>query len=657
MRDIPETLLICAALLSLCSCEDEALNRFPVGDSDSICFGVSGNVAWPEEATLRSRAEETVIEDMGCYAFINSEQALLINNGRYTRGASGIYTSSLAVYWPGSHTTLDFHNYSPYNAKGLEFDPVSGSPSFSYTIPAKETDRCDLLIASATGVPGDLNNALPLRFRHVLTAVNIDLGKNMGEVEFKKVTFSGLHCCGNVTLDASGNPVWAFPSDSRSDDFDFTIGKTNYLVPQKLEGAMMTIEMIRDGEETDITVPLKTDAIDEWVPGATVNYRLNIIPFFEFDPVEDLDAHYDMSVVNLHVSRLAAGRQWTLSVSSDDNADLTVQHYQDVNSFAKDGFWTDRIMNNGVVSTVSARGTKAITGIGNGDFQLMVFAPQNVGTANRTITLTVTLDNETEATQTITQLCPDWNGDAGWERINDNENAQWGFSYEARHVYVYTQSEEYFTMLRRKRTVDNLIKSYNAESYVSTEEYKIKAGHWRFYVDIDYRKLNNFNDKALSATDGLTNTKELTLLGGTAVTTNFENALIALKRPNESANAVRPSGSDDYQYGVPESIPGSYHPDSQALTLIQKKNRHHLNKFVDDNYETTAPWIIVDEITWYMPAYGQFSPDAFGSLWPHSPSDIWSSTAYPNASQSYTGAGLIESRNNFHHIRACCARP
>ena len=81
--------------------------------------------------------------------------------------------------------------------------------------------------------------------------------------------------------------------------------------------------------------------------------------------------------------------------------------------------------------------------------------------------------------------------------------------------------------------------------------------------------------------------------------------------------------------------------ESQALSIVLKKNRYYLNRY-------TAPRITEDNIVWYLPAYEQFSNLPAGSF---TPNDFWSSTAYDNATQAYLGNGTPASRTTQKRIR------
>lgn len=675
------------AVLALGSCTaDEDVS--PVADSGSICFGGS-IMGWPDPDVdaPRSRAEKAPAS-MGCYAFYNynDEHALIISNSEYARNAAGIYTSYDVVYWPGSHATLDFYHYAPYGAAGLDFDPTYGLSSFSYTIPEVQSDRCDLLLASTPGVDGGLNTAKDITLKHALTAVSIDIAENMGSITVKDIKFTGLHCSGTATFDADGSVLWN-TSGAGSGEFTFAVGQQNYLIPQALDGAMMTISMIRDGKDLSITAPLKTQAYPAWKPGSVVNYKLKIVPVIEFDVTPVIDAHYVLCPVTLHIDRLAADRSWTLTVSTTGTGNnVSVQRLSEVNEFVKQGYWTDKYMNNGVETTESARGSATITGKGNGDFDLMVFVPENAGSSDRTITLTITADDtgETLATHSFNQYCPDWNY-GGWERIDDGMTGMYGFYYTTKHVYVYNNSRLFESGQNSSvRATNNLVAKYNATDYTKVQTYSFEkfnsdlhwgsTTQWRFYVEIDYSKLNTLGGKAQSETEGLENTLALFLHGGSGVTQTFETALQAMRRREDTSQLAfrrRTSGtgrgSDPWTFEngndpdtVPMEIEGANLTGNQALALVLKKNRYNINKVIDSELgESQSPKLNVEDIVWYMPAVGEFANAPWMDVTTTPPSEktpdfsnMWSSTAVNDGEKARLANGSSVSRSESHYVRA-----
>jgi len=680
MRYFSHYLLTCAAAIALGACADDNDSGVvaPDAQSDAICFGVSATQGWPDEAPKASRAGNKPA-DMGCYAFINSERALMIANRKYERNSLDIYTSEHNVYWPGAHTTLDFYNYAPYGAPGLEFDATFGSPSFAYTIPADAADRRDLLLASATGIEGNHNSALSLNFHHALTAVTFTVPAYDG-LSVSEIKFAGLHCSGKATFDTAGKPQWTVADGAGTDEYTFTLGETNYLIPQKLDDATMTVSFTLNGEAHTVSAPLKTAARPEWLPGTAVNYSLNILPTLEVTSTPQVDAHFVLCRATVKIGRIAKGRQWTLKASATGGGSdpVTIQRMADVNQFAQAGYWTDKIMNDGVMSNESARGTAEITGTGGETVDVMIFVPENTTGADRDITLELTPQGDTApaVTHTITQLCPDPNG---WERIDEDGTGMYGFCYDAQHVLVYNTDNGYWNGLSKliwlgftDYYIDNVYKArYNATTgtgYVSKIDYSVRVQVGilpvtvdTYYLLIDYTKLNNLDGIAQSPTDGLQNTVELFNYGGPAVANTLETTLWGMTHWAGSGKVYRERINSDSDYNVPENEDGTNITANQALAIILKKNRYNIDRKKNGEEVSDAPRLEASNIVWYLPASGEFSDFGTWGDGTVTPANTWSSTALNTVSadgvkQAYNGAGSESERTAMLHVRARRAR-
>lgn len=109
-------------------------------------------------------------------------------------------------------------------------------------------------------------------------------------------------------------------------------------------------------------------ADDNWDKNKTVNYMLSIDESFTLtiEPVgKKLDAHYVIGYANVTVEGID---NWTIEVSSDVSSaePITIQPEEEVNLLAKQGFWTDKVVDaNGNVTAASARGSESWSGTGN----------------------------------------------------------------------------------------------------------------------------------------------------------------------------------------------------------------------------------------------------------------------------------------------------
>lgn len=700
--------LIASATLILSSCSNDDFTATPGTGDRQICFdsglasfsrGASEGhiIASPTEATetdtfslasdmtahadipllhctsetmpmtgISSRASAVTspsqITDIGVMAYASWYEPLLMNNDRYVRNSSGIYQSDDIRYWvDDAGATVDFYAFSPYNPDGLVLPSTKASTVLTYTAPQTASAQTDLLMAVNKGIAGNYNQAVDLSFKHLLTGVRVRFSEIPAGWNLKEVKFEGVHRNGSLDF-AADSPAWTY-----SDNADQTISQANpttetlfMTLPQAATSEQpVTFTVVANDGTTDRTYTRQLPSAN-WTMGTITTYTVSVTNFnFEIEQTVPLDAHYIICNTTLKAENIQSGRNWTVTVSSNDNADLTLQHTSDTNEFVKQGFWTDKEMTNGTtITNVSARGSNTITCSGSGDFPITVFVPENTGNAAREITLTIKVDGKSspEAGLKLTQLCPIWNGNTGWEQINDNQSGVFGFYYTAKRVYVYNDGDWHNIANQIKTNVDLLINQYSASAYAKCVLYRVVA-KYRNYVEIDYSKLNQLGTNAQSTIDGNTNTRQLFLLGGTALSNNFENALLEMKRINDSSTKayVRRRSSDPSD--VPQEIEGNLINESQMLTDVLKKNRYYLNTSTVGNLTTTTALIRAEDIVWYIPAVDQFAnaPAWLGGE-VMTAGSYWSSTAGA-AETAYTGGNAEASRTETKLIRVARNRP
>lgn len=152
-----------------------------------------------------------------------------------------------------------------------------------------------------------------------------------------------------------------------------------------------------------------------------------------------IDAHYVIFQTTLKVSGVAPNQSWTITAPTLDGANVTIQRQSDMNSWARQGYWTDRNVNQGGDDTGSARGTNTLSGTGSGEFPIAIFVPENIGEAERTVELSAGIGTSGDAVQTISikQLCPSWfSSNLGCERLEGDPEA-WGFYWDNNYKLVY----------------------------------------------------------------------------------------------------------------------------------------------------------------------------------------------------------------------------
>lgn len=612
------------------------------------------------------------------YLFFNEENRKPDN---YNPSAIWSYVSGNIYYWPGEAHPLKFYAYSPYGCEGLtppaQPDKGNAAPSFSYTVPVDAANQTDLLAYATEEMSGATNSSVPLSFQHICTAVQFVVGKEMQPGTIKTIRLKGIKNSGTYSFDTD----WTL--DGTTADFEHNLNKgvsvstsddtekenitddtdCFIMLPQTLpDGASVEIVFHDNTTGTDRTLTASITG-QEWPQGKRVKYNISILPDYELEftsEPEAQDAHYVICKTTVHSKNLPEDKTWGMKATASDGADVSIQLERDVNDAVKQGFWTDKIMKNGVTSTESARGSSTFEGAANGDVTVYVFIPENTSdNENRIVTLELTVGgNDTGIKQTITQHHPAWTNGFGWEQIDDNQSGQWGFYSNKKTVYVYHNSEVMIPSNRNKveNMIKNLINEYNASEYVSWGRYVQNIGY-RWWVAIDYSKLNILKDIASSSLDGFNNTKQLYNFGGTALSNTFEEALTKCVRIHDSSTkAFRLRGADPTD--VPESIDDNS-VTNPILPFVLKKNRYYLNRFEDSTsgIKTEAPLILEKDIVWYLPAYGQFNNLPTDIETSVTPSEDWSSTASNESDKAYLGDSNTASRISTHKIRACRNRP
>ena len=644
--------------------------------NDSLpCFVESGETILSRSTPVNDASQVT---DIGCYAFINSEKTLYIN-GENFHNNSGIFESANNYYWPGNHTTLDFYNYSPYNAAGLTFSGDYNSPSFSYTVPVNANEQPDLLLARTTEVAGDKNASLPVTMKHVLAAVTVKSTVRLEHSTVTNIAFKNIAATGVLTWE-NNEPVWALGSTkkdvSASSTYSTTEGvdgaevletrQTFMLLPQTLDDVVMEVT-VRDngsGKSRILTMPLSKSQIKNWEMGRTTVYHLGIsapgtLEFTTTNPPVQ-DAHYVIYRTSIKAADLD-GHSWHLEASADDGANVSVQLASEANEYARDhGFWTDVEATEKNPTGVSARGTASFISKATGELPILVFLPENAGDNDRTITLRLYADKHPNnaKTLTITQTHPAWNGNLGWEQCQDDDPEPFGFNWDRKVAYIFPYSlggwPLQYTENEAKELITSVINQFNASSYATYNvRYFANKVYTRAWILLDYSKLNTL--ASTNPTDGLLNTTTLAN-GRTAFTGILEYAL-----PRTVKDEVGASGSMFRlpDTGDPSGIPRPSGNDLEeiekcALTILLKKNRYYLNKTELKGAITIAPYVADENIKWFMPAIDQFNQKPSTVIDPIA-TDAWSSTASSNSTQ-YLGDGTTASRSTTHNIRACRLR-
>lgn len=596
--------------------------------------------------------------------------------------------------WPGDGE-LTFVAVTNAPESGFEPNYTAGSDSeemlesFTYTVPTDATKQNDIVLAKAT-YSGDTDASAPLKFEHIMSAVNVKIG-SVVPGEIRSITFKNVYNKGNYLVDQG---IWVVDKTYVG---DFTVmmenGKfvstgndasgtlvnnakdaTFMMIPQNPgENAEMVIEFYdsktghtyADGDsDTEHNALRGSISGDNWDKAKTTNYMLSIDESFTLtiEPVgKKLDAHYVIGYANVTVEGID---NWTITAETLDGSEVTIQPEEEVNPLAKQGFWTDKVVDDkGNITTESARGDSSWSGSGNVTNKLFyIFIPENITGSDREIRLTLRGTGASTATSTkvILQKYPNWTaGGFGWEVVDDAEKGKYGFKWTRKVAYAYRYA--HLTSNKHKNFCTNLVNEYgagaNSFATVGTFFHWSSVGN-RPYILLDYTKLNSVTG-ANSDNDGFNNTLALYRAAGTTATAQFETLLLTIKKTEsgkETENAFGLPTSTEINEGCPKEE-GSNNDLSAIMEYIQKKNRYYINSkyFTDSDGQSSVvhvPYFKEDDLKWYLPAYGQFeyfNPDP--NVANDAAANYWSSTT-AGATTAWTGGKEEKDRDLEYRVIA-----
>lgn len=362
-----------------------------------------------------------------------------------TENGNNLWSAANTYYWPGDGHTLRFCAWAPADAFSLTpQDPTD--TSLAYTVPKDVADQKDIVVTSTDEMAGNSNTVVPLDFRHICTAVQFKFGSQMQSGTVKSVALKGVGSAGTYDM-VSG--TWALTggtddfiqelnlstSGSETSGSELTTPpQTFMMIPQETLPDGASVEVVFNDGTKDRTLSASIAGM-VWPQGKTVTYRISISPEYEFKLSDEriMDAHYEIYETNIVVTDLPAGKQWT--VTAGDN--VTIQSQSEMNSFASQGYWTDRNVNQNGNDTGTARGNASYSGTGSGEFPVAIFVPENTGDSERTLSLSVTVDGKTVQTMDIVQYAPAWYAEGlGCERIQ-GPDCPWGFYWTDDFALIY----------------------------------------------------------------------------------------------------------------------------------------------------------------------------------------------------------------------------
>ena len=699
------TMLLCTLLFS-CNNEDFLESGNPEKACDNICFGISsdkdvqtrGYAGSDDEgytadrfvlrsddsaATLCVRA---IVSDGINMSGFEGEQALTrgtpvgkdnfydkfhvlaywskngmsVDNQFYmdenATNNGSVWSTEQIYYWPGADHSFQFYAWAPTDIP-TDYLTTPSSPQnklLAYTVPKAAADQKDIVVATTNEIQGDNNEAVPLTFKHICTAVRFAVGSQMQPGSIKSVALKGIPNTGTYDMAAG---TWSL--GDATVDFSQTLNKettgteangdaitseqgTFMMLPQRLP-AGATVEVVfanANNEKRTLTASIGNT---EWTMGTTVTYKLSITPEYELefsDIPTEVDAHYDIIPIKINAKDVEG--DWTIT---SNQSWVTVKSA--LTSYEKDGYWlnttgdySDYCSSEGV----AVERQQTLDKSGNGEVELYLFVSENNSTIDRTATLTLSKDGTEAATIDVVQKCPNWQGDLGWEVLEENLTLPYGFKWDRKVTLQKTLTgsrlekyiEEWLTKQAFKVQPTNFLGWLGSLLWPTLVDYvNIARSGDVMTVVVDYSEIANVTS-AMSAIDGQANTWNLySNVGGTSF--EGEQNLI-----NSGYAIVSESGSNEDTKNF-------------AALYAVKLNAFDIHKGDLENQITYAIIPEQTDIKWYLPAINQFSDGAGLS------GQYWSSTANNdnNNANAYSWNSSSQSipRMDSHKVRAVRQKP
>ena len=551
-------------------------------------------------------------------------------------------------YWPGSNRQLRFLAWAPTDAV---FQSVPNSPNtttLQYTTPAEAKNQRDLVAAATDFINSPANDGtctpVSLNFKHLCTAVIIKTGATMTEGTIKSVKITKVRNSGTYDMATS---KWALNETTA----DYTIlpnfattgttadgtklnaeDATFMLLPQTL-GADSKLEVeFHDnisGNNRTLSASLKGA---EWPMGKTVTYRLSITPEYElkFTSTPDrVDAHYDIIPIKVNTEYVQGN--WTIK---SNQPWVTIKSA--LTTYEQSGYWLKATGDYAAYcgsEKVPVERQQTLDKTGNGETTLYLFFEENSSNADRTVTLTLSKNGVDAATADIVQKCPIWQGDIGWEVLEDTETFPFGFKWDRKVTYKkdnlsWASAEAWWIKQNFKKQPNNFLEWLGSIFFPKTVPYvTVNSSGRSVTFTVDYSKMAEIS--AISTDNGLDNTWALySHVGGTS----FEGEKYIA---NRGYTITSQSGSNE----IPKVFAALY-----AIKL----NAFDVHKGGEGNQTTYAITPEKTDINWYLPASNQFSGEV-GLNGKH-----WSSTGIQDNSNAYTWDGTPQQtpRMELHKVRA-----
>lgn len=679
------TMLLCTLLFS-CNNEDFLENGNPEKACDNICFGISsdksiqtrgyadsdnegytaGRFVLRSDNSADTLCVRAIVSDGINVSGFEDEQALtratpVGKDNFYNKfhvlaywsknGApvdqfymdedaannGSVWSTDQIYYWPGADHSFQFYAWAPTDADKLTTPSTPQSKELSYTVPANAAEQKDIVVATTTEIRGDNNNAVPLTFKHICTAVRFAVGSQMQPGQIKSVALKGVKNAGTYNM---ANGAWTL-GDATADfsqtlDKETTGNEGNGDEITSAEGTFMMLPQILPADAMIKVVFTNASGVDrtltasigdtQWTMGTTVTYKLSITPEYELEFVsqpEVQDAHYVIYPITIKSDDKLPAGGWTLTSNDPTNVTFVEKDKfvsNDVQALVDAGYWLD-----------GYNGTSTLTSTTTGEVQVYVFLKENATEADRNITLSLkpAAQGNYEAKEfSFTQYCPAWNNGIGVERIQDGDYP-WGFSWDSNMKITYNLGRGLGPIL-----ASLYIKIFVNYSYVTSNWGGVFTD---FKVTIDFSKVGTLTT-ATDLNDGNKNTWELYSFNGL----NDASALMA---------QIESWG------GVPDkTLPAN--PSEFAARACAMKNKYSVQTETDITGNTVyIPVLDQANMVWYLPAQNEAA-----NMNDNLSGDYWTSTAITDpgtTAYKYTAGGSTssENRNSAIHVRAVRQKP
>ena len=679
------TMLLCTLLFS-CNNEDFLENGNPEKACDNICFGISsdksiqtrgyadsdnegytaGRFVLRSDNSADTLCVRAIVSDGINVSGFEDEQTLtrgvpvtkdnfekfhvlaywskngtLVDQFYMDEDAANngsVWSTDQIYYWPGADHSFQFYAWAPTDADKLTTPSTPQSKELSYTVPANAAEQKDIVVATTTEIRGDNNNAVPLTFKHICTAVRFAVGSQMQPGQIKSVALKGVKNAGTYNM---ANGAWTL-GDATADfsqtlDKETTGNEGNGDEITSAEGTFMMLPQILPADAMIKVVFTNASGVDrtltasigdtQWTMGTTVTYKLSITPEYELEFVsqpEVQDAHYVIYPITIKSDDKLPAGGWTLTSNDQDNVTFVESGEfdggNDVQALVDAGYWLD-----------GHNGTSTLTSTTTGEVKVYVFLKENATESDRDITLslkpTAAGDNEAK-TFSFTQYCPAWNNGMGVERIQDKDYP-WGFNWDStmKITYSMTVSGLWGSIVRL------LFEIFGDHSYITSTGSAFN-GSWK--VTVDFSKVPKLTT-ATSPSDGNTNTWDIY---------NFDGV-------SEAETIMKQLESWG---GVPDNtLP--INPTEFAARACAMKNKYRVETQTQQGNTVYRPVLDQANMVWYLPAQNEAA-----NMNDNLSGDYWTSTAITDpgtTAYKYTAGGSTssENRNSAIHVRAVRQKP